>query len=148
MARIEYAMNKAQCDEIFAANAVAMSGRDVIFDYKVAELFGPDACAWAERCMHHQGHLEWGKECNSWGDCGCNYFYKSGFEKLASWHNYHICLAEYKASEGGKVWDALWQARQDRMEAAEREEERKREERKAKREAARKAKQATQEVIA
>lgn len=148
MARIEYAMNKAQCDEIFAANAVAMSGRDVIFDYKVAELFGPDACAWAERCMHHQGYLDWGKECNSWGDFGCNYFYKSGFEKLASWHNYHICLAEYKASEGGKVWDALWQARQDRMEAAEREEERKREERKAKREAARKAKQATQEVTA
>lgn len=148
MARIEYAMNKVQSDEVFAANAVAMSGRDVIFDYKVAELFGPDACAWAERCMHHQGYLDWGKECNSWGDCGCNYFYKLGFEKLVSWHNYHICLAEYKASEGGKVWDRLWQARQERMEAADQEEKRKCEERKAKREAARKAKQAAQEATA
>ena len=148
MARIEYAMNKTQCDEIFAANAVAMSGHDVIFDYKVAELFGPDACAWAEEGMCYEGYLSWGKDCNSWGDCGCHYFYKSGFDKLASWHNYHVCLAEYKESEGGKVWDRLWQARKERMEAAEREEEQKRAERKVKREAARKAKQAAQEATA
>lgn len=148
MARIEYAMNKEQADAVFAANAVAMSGRDVIFDYKIWELFGPDACAWAESCMHHEGYLDWGKECNSWGPCGTNYFYKSGFDKLVSWNNYQICLAEYKASEGGKVWDDLWQARHGAMEAAELEEERKREERKAKRAAARKAKQAAQEVTA
>lgn len=148
MAKIEYAMNKAQADEVFAANAVMMSGRDVIFDYKIAELFGAEACAWAERCMHHEGYLDWGKECNSWGDCGCNYFYKSGYDKLVSWHNYHVCFVEYKASEGGKVWDDLWQARHQRMEALGAEEERKRKERKAKREAARKAKQEAQEVTA
>ena len=141
MTRIEYAMNKAQADEVFAANAVEMSGLDVIFDYKIWELFGPDVCIWAESCMRHQGYLDWGKECNSWGDCGCNYFYKSGFDKLVSWHNYHICLAEYKASEGGKVWNSLWQARHERMEAAEAEEARKREERKARKAISRKAEQ-------
>lgn len=145
MARIEYAMNKAQADEVFAANAVAMSGRDVIFDYKIAELFGPDICAWADSGMCYNGYLDWGENCSSWGPCGCNYFYKTGFDKLVSWHNFHICLAEYKSSEGGKVWDALWQARHERMEAEEREEERKREERKAKRASARKAKQEAQE---
>lgn len=148
MARIEYAMNKAQADEVFAANAVAMSGRDVIFDYKIWELFGSEICAWAESCMYHQGYLDWGAECNSWGGCDCNYFYKSGFDKLVSWHNYHCCLTEYKASEGGKVWDSLWQARREAMDAAEREEDRKREERKAKRAAARKAKQEAQEATA
>ena len=145
MAKIEYAMNKAQADEVFAANAVAMGGRDVIFDYKIWELFGSDACAWAESCMHYQGYLEGGKDHNSWGACGCRYFYKSGFDKVVSWHNYHCCLAEYKASEGGKVWDSLWQARHERLEEADHEEERKREERKAKRAAARKAKERGQE---
>ena len=145
MARIEYAMNKAQSDEVFNANAVMMSGRDVIFDYKIYELFGSEACAWAESCMHHQGYLDWGKDCNTWGDGDCNYFYKSGYEKLVSRHNYCTSLAEYKDSEGGRVWDGLWQARSERMEAAEAEGERKKEERKAKRAAARKAKHETQD---
>jgi len=65
---------------------------------------------------------------------------------LVSWHNYHFCIAEYKASEGGKVWDSLWLARREAMDAVEREEERKREERKTKRAAARKAKQEAQEA--
>ena len=141
MARIEYAMNKAQADEVFAANAVAISGRDVIFDYKIWELFGSEICAWAESCMHSQGYLDWGKECNSWGECGLHYFYKSGFDKLVSWHNYHCCFAEYKASEGGAVWDRLWQDRNEAIEAAEREEALKKDQRKAKRDAARKEKQ-------
>ena len=139
MARIEYAMNKEQADEVFATNAVAMSGQDVIFDYKIWELFGSEICAWAEKCMHSEGYLDWGKDCNSWGAYGCNYFYTSGFDKLVSWHNYQCCFAEYKESEGGSVWDGLWQARHDAIEAAEREEEQKKAERKAKRDAARKA---------
>ena len=148
MARIEYAMNKAQSDEVFAANAVAMSGRDVIFDYKIYELLGSDACAWAESCMGAEDYLVCGKDWSAWGSCGCDYFTKSGYDKLVSWHNYHVCLGEYRASEGGKVWDSLRQARHERMEAFEREEDRKREERKAKRAAARKAKQEAQEVTA
>ena len=148
MARIEYAMNKALSDEVFATNAVAMSGRDVIFDYKVTELFGTDICTWAESCMGAEHYLDWIRDWGSWGENGCHYFTKSGYDKLVSWHNYHVCLGEYRASEGGKVWDSLWQARHERMEAFEREEDRKREERKAKRAAARKAKQEAQEVTA
>ena len=146
MGIIQCSLNKEQADALFSANAVMMCGRNVIFDYKIAELFGADACAWAEGCMRHDGYLEWGMDCNSWGDCGCNYFYKSGFEKIVSYHNYYFCLGEYRASEGGRLWDNLWQARRERMEAADREEERKRAERKAKREAARKAKQQAQEA--
>lgn len=147
MARIEYAMNRTQSDEVFAANAVAMSGRDVIFDYKIYELFGSDACVWAEQSMGAEGYLVCGKDWSAWGCRGCQYFTKSGYDKLVSWHNYEVCLAEYKASKGGKAWDDLWRARHERMEAFEREEDRKREERKAKRAAARKAKQESQEAM-
>lgn len=142
MARIEYAMNKAQADEVFAANAVAMSGQDVIFDYKIWELFGSEICSWAESCIRKQGYLDWGTEVNSWGDCGCNYFYKSGFDKLVSFHNYHCCLEEYKKSEGGIVWDGIWQNRREKIEAAQREENRKIADRKAKRDTSRKERQA------
>lgn len=141
MSRIEYAMNKEQAEALFAEHAVMMGERDVIFDYVVADLFGPEACVWAESCMGSDHYLELGPDWGSWGSCGCHYFKRSGFMKLVSWHNYHICLAEYQASEGGKIWDGLWQARQERLDAADAEEERKREERRAKRAAARKAKQ-------
>lgn len=145
---ITHTLNKAQADALFAANAVMMGGNDVIFDYKVADLFGPDVCAWAESCMKYQGSFSPGADYNSWGGNHFNYFPKAGFYKLVSHHNYLIGVSEYNASEGGKVWANLWTARSAALAAQDAEEERKREERKAKRAAARKAKQEAAEQAA
>ena len=144
---ITHTLNKAQADALFAANAVMMGGNDVIFDYKVADLFGSNVCAWAESCMKFEGFIKISNDYGAWGS-GSHYFYKSGFDKLVSQHNYIVALEEYKASPGGKIWDSLWAARSAVLAAQDAEEERKREERKAKRAAARKAKQkaAAQEI--
>lgn len=141
---ITYPINSQQANTLFADNAVMMSGSDVIFDYRAAELFGPEVCTWAENCMGSDSYLSPGKDWNSWGAGKCRYFTRSGFSKLVSHHNYLICVKEYDMSEGGKIWNDLWQARCERMDAADAEEERKREERRAKREAARRAKQEAQ----
>lgn len=145
--KIEHTLNKAQADALFLENAVAISGRDVIYDYKAAELFGADVCAWAESCMKFEGYIDPGKDYNAWGS-GSNYFCKSGFDKLVSQHNYTICLSERKTSEGGRIWDELWAARGARLDALDAEDQRKREERKAKRTGSRKAKQEAAEQAA
>lgn len=145
---IDYALNRQQADTIFTENAVMMGEGDVIYDYRVAEIFGADVCAWAESCMHHEGFFTPGRDWNSWGSCDCHYFTRAGFNKIVAQHNYMICCAESANSDGGQIWRDLWQARRERLDAADREAERKREERKAKREAARRAKQAAQEVTA
>ncbi|MBR2310512.1 MAG: hypothetical protein IKA47_08290 [Oscillospiraceae bacterium] len=145
--KIKHTLNKAQADALFLENAVAIGGRDVVFDYKAAEIFGDDVCAWAESCMKFEGYINSGKDYGVWGS-GSNYFCKSGFDKLVSQHNHLICLSEYKASDGGKIWDELWAARRAHLAALDAEEDRKREERKAKRAASRKAKQEAAEQAA
>lgn len=132
---IDYALNRQQADTIFTENAVMMGESDVIYDYRVAEIFGADVCAWAESCMHHEGFFTAGRDWNSWGSCICHYFTRAGFNKIVAQHNYMICCAESANSEGGQTWRDLWQARRERLGAADREAERKREERKAKQEA-------------
>lgn len=145
---IDYALNRQQADTIFTENAVMMGERDVIYDYRVAEIFGADVCTWAESCMGHERFLSPGSDWSSWNCCKCNYFTRAGFYKLVSQHNYMVCCAESANSDGGQIWRTLWQARSEFLDALDREEERKRAERKAKREAARRAKQASQEVTA
>lgn len=139
--KIEYMLNKAQADELFEENAVLIGSSNAVFDYKIAELFGDDVCIWAESCMGAKRFLEPGNDWSSWGPCECNYFRRSGFNKIVSHHNYLAGVKQYRSSEGGAIWDNLWKARRERMEAAEAEEDRKREERKAKRAASHKAKQ-------
>lgn len=142
---LDYALNRQQADTVFTENAVMMGERDVIYDYRVAEIFGADVCAWAESCMGLERFLSPGSDWSSW-NCGkCNYFTRAGFYKLVSQHNYMICCAESANSNGEQIWRTLWQARSERLDALDREEERKRAECKAKREAARRAKQAAQE---
>lgn len=137
---IRHTLNKAQADALFAEHAVVMGGKDVIFDYKIAEIFGHNVCAWAESCMKFEGFIDASKDYSSWGS-GSNFFSKPGFDKLVSQHNYLVALEEYKVSPGGKIWDSLWAARSAALDAQDAEEARKREERKAKRAATRKAKQ-------
>ena len=149
---ITHTLNKAQADALFAEHAVFMGGKDVVFVYKAAELFGPDVMAWAERCMKHDGYMKPGNDWDGWGS-GCNgdgisFFCESGFKKLVSQCNAILATKEHRASEGGKMWDSLWEARCARLDAEDAEDQRRREERKAKRAAARKAKQeaAEQEI--
>lgn len=141
---ITYPINSAQADALFAENAVMMDCGDVIYDYRIAGLFGPEVCAWAESCMSFDGYMKAGRDWNSWGGCHCNYFTREGYRKIVSHHNYLLSSKESDECEGGKIWRDLWQARSERLDAAEREEDRKREERKAKRAAARKAKEEAQ----
>lgn len=141
---ITHPINREQAAALFAENAVMMENCDVIYDYRVAEIFGPEVCVWAESCMSFDGYMKCGPDWSCWGGCHCNYFTKAGFQKIVSHHNYLMSSRESDKSEGGKIWRDLWQARSDRMDAAEREEDRKREERKAKRAAARKAKEEAQ----
>jgi len=143
---IETTLNRQQAEALFAENAVVMSGKDVIYDYKIAELFGRECCVWAEACMRDGGYLD--DDYSAFGSVHCMFFFKSGFNKLVSWHNDRISSAEYKASAGGQIWDELWTARRARLAALDAEEERKREERKAKRAEARRAKQAAAEQAA
>ena len=145
---ITFTLNKTQADALFAENAIVMCGRDVIPDYKVAELFGYDVCAWAESCMKHGGFMVPGADYNSWSGFCFNFFLKSGFDKLVSQHNSITMQSEYANSKGGKIWAGLWEARSASLAALDAEEDRKREERKAKRAAARKAKQEAAEKAA
>ena len=115
------------------------------------EIFGEWAGTFIEKRIHFEGYLEGGRDWNAWGDCGqerptLRYFYRRGFLKIVSEHNYRLTLQAHRSSEAGKVVDHLWQLRREALEAADREEERKRAERKAKREAARKAKADSQSV--
>ncbi len=142
---IDYALNKAQADELFDQNAVMMGeyGTNVIYNYKVAEIFGETIFTWAERAMHSEhAYIKGGEDWNTWGDCGCDYFYRSGFRKIVSQHNYLVSMEQYKASEGGKLCEALREARRKEYAAADAEEERKYQERRAKAKAAREARAA------
>lgn len=142
---IDYAMNRAQADELFDKNAVMMGeyGSNVIFDYKIAEIFGETILTWAERSMYSDhAYIKPGEDWNSWGGCGCDYFYRSGFWKIVSQHNYLVSMEQYKASEGGKLCEAFRAARIEERDAADAEEERKYQERRAKTKAAREARAA------
>lgn len=134
-------LSKKQADAIFDREAVMFYSMDAIPDYRVAELFGPEVCGWAERSMSADGFLRLNDDWSTWGGGNERHFYRSGFRKIVSHYNYLVSQIHRNDGEGGKVWDDLWKARCEAMEAAEREEDRKREERKAKRAAARKAKQ-------
>lgn len=139
---ITYTLSREQADALFSGNAVLMGSTNAIFDYRIAELFGEDVCIWAIKCMGCDGFLDPQKDWSMWGDDGCNYFRRSGFEKIVSHHNYLVGMKQYRESEGGKFWDTLWQARRERWAADEAEEERKREERRAKRPARKAQKEA------
>ena len=149
---INQTLNRQAADTIFEEEAILFGEMNAIPEFRIVEIFGEWAGAFIEKHIHYNGYLEGGRDYNGWGDCGAerpmlNHLYRRGFFKIVSEHNYRLTLQAHRSSDAGKVVDALWQARRDRMDAAEREEERKREERKTKRAAARKAKE-EQEVVA
>ena len=146
---IDYTLNRQQADELFDREAILFGKSNGVPEFRMVELFGEWAGEFFEKHAHHNGHMNGGEDYNTWGDCGSDrpilhYLCRSGFLKIVSEHNYRQALAGHRESEAGRVVDALWQARSERLEAQEAEEERKRAERRAKREAARKAKQEAQ----
>lgn len=150
---LNYTLSRQAAEDLFNQEAILFGETNAIPEYRIVEIFGEWAGVFIEKHIYYNGYLELGRDCNAWGDCGAerpmlNHLYRSGFFKIVSEHNYRLTLQAHRTSDAGKVVDALWQARRERMEAAEREEDRKREERKAKRAAARKSKQVVQEVTA
>lgn len=149
---IENTLNKAQADELFSREAVLFGMKEGVPEYRIAELFGEQVSTWVEGRMKFKGYLVGGEDYNAWGSCGedrpmVNYFYRSGFHKIVSEHNYQVTVQRHRASEGGAIVDALWKAREDRLAAQDAEAERKRQERREKRAATRKAKQEAAEKV-
>lgn len=149
---IENTLSKAQANELFSREAVLFGLNEGIPEYRVAELFGEQVSAWAEGCMKFKGYLVVGEDYNVRGSGGegrpmVNYFYRSGFLKIVSEHNYQVTVQRHGASEGGAIVDALWKAREDLLAAQDAEAERKRQERREKRAATRKAKQEAAEKV-
>lgn len=147
---LNYTLSRQAAEDLFNQEAILFGEMNAIPEFRIVEIFGEWAGAFIEKHIHYNGYLEGGRDYNAWGDCGAerpmlHHLYRHGFLKIVSEHNYRLTLQAHRSSDAGKVVDSLWQARRDRMDAAEREEERKREERKAKRAAARKAKQEAQD---
>ena len=145
-------LNKEQAESLFAREAILIGANDVIPEHRIVELFGEWAGAFIEKTLSLDGYMTAGKDWNGAGACSAeepfiHVFYRSGFFKIVSKHNYRLTVQAHRLSEGGKVMDEQWRLRSERLEAAEAEEARKQEERRTKRAAARKAKQAAQESV-
>ena len=143
MAKIEYTLSKSQVDMLFEQEAALFGSNDGVPEFRVVELFGEWATTWAEKSMYNDGYLKPGVEWNGWGDCGperpmIHYFYRAGFRKIASEHNYRLSLSKHNTSAAGNLIDSVWKARSERLAAIDAKDDRKRKERRAKR-AARKA---------
>lgn len=150
---LNYTLSRQTAEDLFNREAVLFGESNAIPEYRIVEIFGEWAGAFFEERVKFEGYFDGGRDYNGWGNCSAerpvlHYLYRCGFFKIVSEHNYRLTLQAHRSSDAGKVVDALWQARRERMDAAEREEDRKREERKAKRAAARKAKQQAQEAQA
>lgn len=132
---INYTMNLAQANSLFDAEAVFMYSADVVPEYRVIELFGDEMAAWLDSCCLYEGYMKAGRDYGAAGDVGemIRYFYKSGFHKIVSKFNHRLLLHAHRASDAGKLADAVFEERVRELNRKESEEERKRAERRAKR---------------
>lgn len=148
---IKEPLSSAAAEQIFMQEAICFGDRDAIPLYRVVELFGESAGYYIERNMGFKKYLVGGRDYNSRGSGSeeapiIDYFYKAGFMKVVTNHNYLHSVAAHAASDAGEFWDELCRQRSERIdredaEAAAREEAKK-QERKAKREAAKAVKAA------
>lgn len=127
---IQAVLNKEATEQLFATEAYFLNGNDVILEYRVVELFGTAAAAFIEEHTGNNGYLVGGRDYNGTGACSIEhpfirYFYKAGFEKIVTNHNYLLTVAAHKASEGGKIADAVWAERSSRLDAEDRANEKK-----------------------
>lgn len=88
----------------------------------MVELFGEPAARFIDRCTHYKGYMEPGTDFNGSGSCApddpcLNYYYFTGFLKVVSDHNHRLQVIAHRQSEGGKVWDRVWEERCKRLDA-------------------------------
>lgn len=119
---IQAVLNKEAVEQLFAKEAYFLNGSDVIPEYRVVELFGTAAAVYIEANTGTKGYLVGGRDYNGTGACSVErpfirYFYKAGFEKIATNHNYLLTVEAHKTSEGGKIADAVWAERSRRLDA-------------------------------
>lgn len=137
---INYQLNKAAAVAIFEENAVFHSSGDAIDVHRIGELLGEAAIRDIDRGTGYKGFLEGGLDWNAAGACGSDpclpYYFLSGWMKLVSYHNHRLQVIAHQSSEGGQIYDKVWEERCAAINAADAEDERKRQERKAKRAAA------------
>lgn len=147
---IKEMINRATAEELFNAEAFYFNGNDAIPEYRIYELFGESAAEFFDRVRGIEGFFIGGKDWNGTGACTeerpfLTYFYKAGFMKIVSEHNYLLSLQAHSASDGGIIADKYKNLRNERLEAADAEIKRKAAERKAKRAAAKALKAQKQE---
>lgn len=143
---IEEMLNKAAAVELFESEAILIGESDVVPFYRAVELFGEEAAIFFDRNMRCEGYLNFGNDWSGWGACSeerpmIEYFYKAGFLKLVTEHNYLRVVKAHKESEGGHILDRYSEERDRRLAERDAEEERKRAEKKAKRAAAKAARE-------
>lgn len=111
-------LSKAEASAIFAENAVFLGGSDAIEIHRIVELFGEQAAIFIEenarygRCMDNDLHLD---GFGTLDDPLVAYFYFPGFLKVIAEHNLRLQLVAHRQSEGGAVWDRLWEERCKRL---------------------------------
>lgn len=137
---INYPLSKAAATALFKENAILYYNADAIPVHRIVELFGEPAARYLDKVTHYGSSFEAGRDWNAAGACGDDpclpFYYLSGFFKIVSEHNHRLQVIAHQSSEGGQIYDKVWEERYAALRAADEEEERKRQERKAKRAAA------------
>ncbi len=144
--QITKVLNKAEAEALFEKEAILSIDCDVVPFYRAAELFGEEAAEFIYRNMGYD-YFSLGRDYSGLGACTnerpfVEYFYKRGFLKLVTEHNYWIIVKAHRESEGGHIIDKYKEERSRRIDELDAENERKRAERKAKRAAAKAAREA------
>ena len=142
---IKEPLSRAAAEQIFNQEAICFGDRDAIPLYRMVELFGEAAGYYIERNMGYEKYLVGGRDYNARGSGSAespiiDYFYKEGFIKVVTNHNYLYSVAAHAESGAGKFWDELMKQRNKRIDREDADvaakDETKRQERKTKREAA------------
>lgn len=117
---IKKTLSKANAMEIFEREAVFFHGTDAIPEYRIIELFGAAAADYIVKNIHLNGYLIDGEDWNGCGACSreqpfIRYFYKTGYMKIVSEHNYTLTVRAHRGSEAGKMVDMLWKERDRKL---------------------------------
>ena len=139
---ITTALTRQQAEQLFEQEALVFGGSGCgVPEYRMIELFGTDLIddANSPKCSSADNRFTPGKDVNFVGGGAFDileFFYRAGFMRIVSSHNYRVSLAAHKASKAGQHIDDRHARTKAALDALEAEEERKREERRAKRAAA------------
>lgn len=104
---IKEPLSSAAAEQIFMQEAICFGNRDAIPLYRMVELFGESAGYYIERNMGFEKYLVGGRDYNSRGSGSeeapiIDYFYKEGFMKVVTNHNYLYSVAAKAAREAAE----------------------------------------------